>query len=80
MNNRETVEPSPDGGNPESQNENREHQREADQCRRGVIPAVDREPNSCGRISGSRLAHVDVMPSGRNNKGPGSTEAFGACL
>jgi hypothetical protein len=30
MNNRETVEPSPDAGNPESQNEKRQHQRQTD--------------------------------------------------
>jgi hypothetical protein len=41
MNNRETIEPSPDARNPASQNENRQRQRETDQSGRRVVPPAD---------------------------------------
>jgi hypothetical protein len=80
MNNREMLEPSPDACNPQSQNEKRQRQREADQSSRRVVADADGQRGFACRNRGSgRLAHIDVTSSGGKRQRPRITEAFVAC-
>jgi hypothetical protein len=80
MNNRETVEPSPDACNPESQNEKRQRQRQTDPPRRRAVAAAGGQRGFAGRNSnGSRLLHIHVITIRGKQQRPRITEAFVFC-
>jgi hypothetical protein len=83
MNNGETPGPfaaSPDAGDPAGENEYGQRQRGADHLERSLACAAIRPGCFSGRDSGGRLTHIHAIASGRNKKGPGSTEAFDVSL